>query len=267
MSAGSRRGRRAGQEKDVLFRDDRIDPQRLTDEIRRLRRAGRRAALLDSGVFGMADLEWLAAERLVLLGSDASGRPGADLVRLGEDLRRGGGRGTYLLGGSWDGSGKGGPRPSFDDLLLMGRAGWDIHVSDRERERDADRLCDLARACREGGGLLVYYRTGRIEARLEDVAASGAWVHLSEDGLADESDVLRVRDAAAAAGRSGTGVVLHAPAARNVALLKDAVKAGALLVLGTPPSDYRSPLRELEALAAKAKLDRRAYYLDPSVLP
>jgi len=266
MTVPARPDRPPVRKTDVLFRDDQIDPARLTDEIRRLRRSGRRAALIDSGVYGMTELEWLAGEKLILYGSDAAGRSGPDLVRLGEDLRKAGGRALYLLTGPWNGDADR-PGPSFDDLILMGRSGWDIHVSNRERERDLGRLSDLARACAEGGGLLVYYHAGRLDPRLEDLAGSGAWIHLSEDSLAEDADVLRVKDAAAAAGRAGTGVVLHAPVALNVARIKAAVEAGVKLLLETPPSDYRSPLRELEALSRKARLSPRTYYLDPSVLP
>lgn len=266
MTAVTRRDALPAKAAEVLFRDDQIEPLRLIDEVRGLRGSGRRAALIDSGVFSLSDLEWLARETIVLYSSDAAGRSGADLVRVGEDVRKAGGTALYLAAGPWEGD-AGRPRPSYDDLILMGRAGWDIHVSNRERDREPGRLCEIARACREGGGFLVYYHGGPLGAWLEDLAGNGAWIHLTEDSLVEDEDVLRVKDAAAAAGRSGSGIVLHAPKAASVARIRDAVRAGARLRLETPPSDYRSPLRELEDIAARTRLGPRTFYLDPSVLP
>ncbi|MBN2207587.1 MAG: hypothetical protein JW742_09300 [Candidatus Aminicenantes bacterium] len=266
MTAMARRDGSPAGTSELLFRDDQIDPLRLTDEIRRLRRSGRRAALIDSGVYGLNDLEWLAEEQIILYSSDAAGRSGPDLVRIGEDVRKAGGAALYLVAGPWDGD-AGRPRPAFEDLVLMGRSGWDLHVSNRERERDPGRLAELSRACREGGGFLVYYHTGPLGPWLEDLAGNGAWIHLTEDSLAKDEDILTIKDAAEAAARGGTGVILHAPKAGSVGRIKDAVRAGVLLRLETPPSDYRSPLRELEAVSAKTRLGPRAFYLDPSVLP
>lgn len=231
----SRQDRPLGKPGEVLFRDDQIDPLHLTDEIRFLRGKGRRAALIDSGVYGMTELGWLAEEKLTLYTSDGAGRPGPDLIRIGEDLRRSGGRSIYFQSGSWEGE-EGGLPPAFADLIGMGRSGWDIHISNRERERDPIRLSELGRACREGRGLLVYYHAGPLGPWLEDLAGSGAWVHLSEAGLSDDGDVLRVKDAAATARREKSGLILHAPSVRNIAWVRDIFKAGVLVFLETPPA-------------------------------
>jgi len=251
---------------EVLFRDDQIDGPALTDEIRRLRRAGRRAALIDTGRYEAAELEWLAKEGLRLYMSDEAGRSVADILWIGADIRRAGGAVSYFLSGTWDG-GSAPNRPLFADLLDIGRSGIDLHVSNREHERDPGRLNELAWACREGGGWLVYYHAGPLGPWLEELARCGAWIHLIEDSLSDADDDLLVRDAQAAAGRLGFGIILHAPAARDIARLKDLIRAGVTVLLETGPSDYRSPLRELEAEAGKVRLGPRMYYLDANVLP
>ena len=258
---------RAGFKKnEVLFRDDQIDPLRLTDEIRRLGKCGRKAALLDTGVFGLDELEWLAKEGLRFYTSDEAGRSGSDLLRIGEDIGKAGGRVYYFHHGAWDGDTATG-RPSFTDLVNAGRSGIDIHVSNRESGRDPARLCELARACREGRAWLVYYHTGPLSAGIEDLARCGAWIHLTEGCLSGAGDILIVKDAAAAARRRGFNVILHVPAVRDVSWIRDLIEAKVLVLWETPPSDYRSPLRELEAESKKARLKSRMYYLDPTFLP
>jgi hypothetical protein len=251
---------------EVLFRDDQIDGPALRDEIRRLRKAGRSAALLDTGRFETAELEWLAKEGLRLYMSDEAGRSASDILWIGTDVRRAGGVASYFLGGTWDG--RPAPnRPSFADLLEIGRSGIDLHVSNRERERDPGRLNELAWACREGGAWLVYYHAGPLGPWLEELAGCGAWIHVSEDSLSGDDDALLVRDAQAAARRLGFDIILHAPAARDIVRLKDLIRTGVLVLLETGPSDYRSPLRELETMAGKVRLGPRMYYLDANVLP
>jgi hypothetical protein len=258
---------RAGFKKnEVLFRDDQIDPLRLTDEIRRLGRGGRKAALLDTGVFGLVELEWLAKEGLRLYTSDEAGRPAPDLIRIGEEIRKAGGGMFYFHNGTWDGDSSP-AHPSFADLVDMGRSGIDIHVSNRERDRDPVRLCELARACREGRAWFVYYHAGRVSPWIEDLARCGAWIHLTEESLAADGDVLIVKDAAAAARRRGFNIILHLASVRNVSWVKDLLEAGVLVLMETAPSDYRSPLRELEAESKKTRLEPRTYYLNSPFLP
>ncbi len=251
---------------EVLFRDDQSDALGLTEEIRPSRRGGRHAALLDTGRLGLVELDWLAKEGLSLYTSDEAGRSAPDLIRIGEEIRKAGGGMFYFHNGAWDGDASP-ARPSFADLVDMGRSGIDIHVSNRERDRDPVRLCELARACREGRAWFVYYHAGRLSPWIEDLARCGAWIHLTEDSLSADGDVLIVKDAAAAARRRGFNIILHLASVRNVSWIKDLLKAGVLVLMETAPSDYRSPLRELEAESKKTRLERRMYYLNSTFLP
>jgi hypothetical protein len=54
---------------------------------------------------------------------------------------------------------------------------------------------------------------------------------------------------------------VHAERAAPASALSDLLDAGAHILFQTPPSDYRSPFRELEERASRRKLDPRSFYL------
>jgi hypothetical protein len=156
-------------------------------------------------------------------------------------------------------------RIPFSDLERLGRRGIFLHLTNKERERDFLHLGDLARACQRGGSWLVYYHHGALELSLGELG--GAWIHIADDSLKESQDRDLLMEILKTGSSKGANLVLHVGEEWKAYVLRDIIKAGAILLFRSALRDYRSPLKPLEKETRRRKLDFRAYYLYPHFLP
>jgi hypothetical protein len=247
-------------ERTLTLRDDRLDFPGLMDAAASCRRHGARLRLVDEGRLSVSELEWLGEAGADVYSSDKARADGAGLVLIRKATRRGGAAAVFFHHGPF----AGGPTAvglAYETLRELGRSGIDLHVSDKVHPRDAAQLGELAYDCGRGGAAFVFYHHGPLEARHEELAAQGVWIHLSNREAAGGDAVRAIADCARAARRARTGLVFHVEIPIDPELLSDIIAAGAVILFKTPPSDYRSPLRPFEDAAKAVRLDPRAYYL------
>jgi hypothetical protein len=251
---------------DLVIRDDQFDHGALLDAVGYARRRRIRVSLLDTGRFGLNEIEALARGGARVLTSDEA-RPRADeWLVLAEACREGG---THLAA-FWTGPLPGPegeaaiPLQTLEDLL--GR-GMDLHLTDRLHARDGGALAGLAGAAKKGRGYFVFYRIGPPIAELAGLARRRAWVHFTDRDAADEGWAGPAVKVARAAVSAGARAVIHVERGLPLELLEELWDAGAALVFMTPPSDERSLLRPVERKAARRKLPPRAYHLSTAFLP
>jgi hypothetical protein len=246
--------------RDVIIRDDRTDFRSLLDIVKDRAAAGGRVTLVDTGKFGLPELEWLGEVGTDMATSDLALRESGDFILMAKAAKKSGRHVAYLHNGPFDG----GDQPkavSFFALVEMARFGIHIYVSDGRVARDSDALEKLAFACRKGGARFVFYRHAALALELENLLRQGAWVHLPAAVLRTEADVLFLADGVRAAREAGGGVLLHVEQAPDGTGLEDLFEAGAYLLFRTPPRDYRDPLRMLERRAKRRIPDPTTYYL------
>jgi len=252
--------------RDLDIRDDQFDFPVLLEAARY---AGRRRiplSLLDTGRFGLEELESLAKAGARILTSDEA-RPRADEWEI---LLRACREGGTHLSALWNGplpeaggTGTIGPQ-ALDDLLGQG---LDLHISDRTRPRDAGRLSGLAAAARRGRGYFVVYHAGPLDEKLAGPAANRAWVHFADEAIPDEGAGVLAVEIARTASKAGSRAVVHIERGLGLDLLKGLWEAGAALLFRTPPSDDQSLLRPIERQAARRRIPARAYRLSTACLP
>ncbi|HSA95613.1 MAG TPA: hypothetical protein VLJ16_06160 [Acidobacteriota bacterium] len=251
---------------DLVIRDDQFDLEALRDAVGYARRRRIRLSLLDTGRFGLAELEALAKGGARLLTSDEA-RPRADeWAVLGEACRKGG---THLsvfwkrpLPGNGAASG-----PALQDLGDVLSGGLDFHISDRDEARDAASLAVLAAAAKKGKAYFVVYHIGPPAASFAALAGERAWVHFADGAITDEAGAALAVEIASAAARAGSRAVVHIEHGLPLDLLEALWDAGAALLFLMPPSDGRSLLRPIERRAPRRKLPARAFYLSTAFLP
>jgi len=251
---------------DLVIRDDQFDFPALLEAARYAGRRRIRMSLLDTGRFGLEDVESLARAGARILVSDEA-RPRADEWEILQEACRNAGTHLSVF---WNG-----PLPAADavtgvtlqallDLLGMG---MDLHISDRTHARDAATLARLAAAAKNGKGYLVIYHSGPLVAELAGPAASRAWVHFSDASITDEPAAVVAVEIARAASGAGSRAAVHVERGLPLELLEALWAAGAVLLFTTPPSDDRSLLRPVEKRAARRKLPPRAYHLSTAFMP
>jgi hypothetical protein len=251
---------------DLAIRDDQFDHDALLDAAKYARRRRIRLSLLDTGRFGLAELEALAREGSRVLTSDTV-RPRADEWEILLEVCRGAGTHLSVF---WNGplpvpaEAPAVPPQSLFDLL---RRGMDLHVSNREFPRDLGLLAELATAARAGRGYCVVYHHGPLAAELAAPAGRGAWVHFSDRSAADEAGAAVAVEVSRAAASKGARAVVHVESGLRLETLEALWDAGAALLFTTPPSDDRSLLRPVERKAARRKLPARAFHLSTAFLP
>ena len=258
--------RRAERGLEITTRDDQDDFTVFLDAARAARRNGGRLRLVDTGRFGAFELEWLAEAGADLFTSDEARPDRPALGLLAKACSRGDSSIAFFMGGPLEESAAA-EAPSWSFLREIGRDGVDLHLSSRERERDLAELAETAHVCRKAGSRLAYYHHRPLEAGLENLARSGAWIHLPDESLDEAGRKTMLSDVIRAAAAAGAGVVLHLGRAHPVEPLRDYLEAGAHLLFGTPPGDPRTLLGSLENTARKRRLDRRAYYIHAFFLP
>jgi hypothetical protein len=251
---------------DLVIRDDQFDFTALLAAARYADRRHIRLSLLDTGRFGLEEVESLARAGARILTSDEA-RPRADEWEILQTACRDAGTHLSVF---WNGplpaedQGAGFSTQTLDDLL---RSGMDFHISDRTYPRDTAALAGLAAAAKRGRAFFVIYRIGPLVAELSAPAACRAWIHFSDVAIMDEPGGILAVDIARAAAGAGSRAVIHVERGLPLELLEALWTAGAALLFQTPPSDDRSLLRPIERKTARRKLPARAYRLSTAFMP
>lgn len=253
--------------RDLVIRDDQFEFIALLEASQYARRRRIPLSLLDTGRFGLEEMESLAKAGARLLTSDEA-RPRADEREvLQRACREAGTHLALFWNGPLPGDGDGDQAARLELADLLG-GGADFHVSDRTRPRDPAVLAELAAAAKRGRGFFVVYHAGPLAEGLVAPAAERAWVHFADASIGDgpAAAALAVEIAAAAA-KAGSRAVVHIERGLELELLGALWEAGAALLFQTPPSDDQSLLRPIEQRAAKRKLPARAYRISTTALP
>jgi hypothetical protein len=256
----------AAKGEELTVRDDLYDFPVVLDAVRICRRGGSRFRLIDSGKLNRFQLEWLAEAGADIYSSDEARTDLLDLELVNTSCRRGGAVVAYFHQGAFEPEGDS-PPLAFSSLLEMGRNGIYLHLTNRERKRDINRLGELAFACRRGKSWLVYYHHGALEGPLEELARNGVWLHATERIFKEAEDKALVLDRLKASMSAGLRLVLHVEKQLDYSLLRDIIKAGSFILFRSSLFDYRSPFKALERKVIQKKLDFRSYYLYPDFLP
>ncbi len=256
----------ARQDEGLTTRDDLYDFSFLLDAVKVARRRGARFRLIDTGKLDRFQLEWLAEAGADLYTSDDARTDSLELALVNKACRKGKALCAYFHHGPLDAEEESGSI-SYSGLQDLGRDGIYIHLTNRHNKRDDLQLNELAFACQKGGSWLVYYHFGSLEFSLEELARNGAWVHTSEQIFKDAEDKSLVLDNLKSAISAGLRFVLHVEKRLDVSLLKDMLSARAFIIFKSSLFDHKSPFRALGKKARQRKLDFRAYYLYPNILP
>ena len=251
---------------DVTLRDDLYEFSSLLDTAKIAKRKGVRFRLIATGKFDQFQIEWFAEAGADIYTSDETRTDLLELELVNRAFKRGAATCAYFIHGPL-GSEEETGSISFPDLQNLGRAGIYIHVTNRQKEREIMQLNELAFACRRGGSWLVYYHHGPLEFSLEEIARSRAWIHASERIFQEAEDPVLILDKLKSAISAGLRCVLHVEKGLDISLLQDVINAGTWILFKSSLFDYKSPLRALEKRTRRRKLDYRAYYLYPNILP
>jgi len=256
--------------RDITVRDDQYDFHWLLDIVKFCRKGRCRARLIDSGKLEAFQLEWLGEAGADLYSSDEARPEAAELELINKACKRGGTIVAYFHHGALEEEEEKEPgleKVTFSALERMGRNGIYLYLSNRERKCDFSYLNELASACRRGGSWLVYYHHGPLESSLEELGRNGAWIHISDESLGESQDITFLIEILKARLSKKANLVLHLVEEWETYQLRDVVKAGAIVLFKSSLRDYKSSLRTLEKEAGRRKLDFKAYYLYPALLP
>lgn len=253
------------KKQNITVRDDQYDFSTLLDAVRQFRDTRYRFRLIDTGRFDPFELEWIASHGADLYTSDESRSNILDIDLINAAARKGNAVVAFLINGKLEAEAEN--VLSFSDLLNAGRSGSYLHLTNRRQERDIQKISQLAYNCSKSGSWLVYYHHGPLEVSLLELGRNGAWIHITNQSLEGEEDQPMIRDIVLSAQSAGSNLVLHWDNGNQISILDDIVKAGAVVLFKSPLFDYKSPLKDLEKGIRRKRLDFRAYYLHPSVLP
>jgi hypothetical protein len=251
---------------DVTLRDDLYEFSVLLDAVKIAIRKGVRFRLIDTGQFDQFQIEWLAEAGADIYSSDEARTDLQELELVSRACKKGGAACAYFLHGSLGAEEETGAVSTLNPQNL-GRAGIYVHVTNRQKQRDIAQLNELAFACRKGGSWLVYYHHGPLELSLEELAGSQAWIHASGRIFQEVEDPALILDKLKAAISAGLRCVLHVEKGLDISLLQDVINARAWILFKSSLFDRKSLMRTLEKRARRKKLDYRAYYLYPNILP
>ena len=256
---------RGGDRQEIVIRDDQLDFAALLDVAKERRKNHGRLKLVDSGAFDPPTLEWLGEAGADIYTSDLARPNAGEIVQIGRAAKKGNAVAAYFHHGPLDPDEKEKTIP-FSGLLEMGRSGIDLHLSNKQQQREWGKLGELACACEKGGARLVLYHHGPLAADLEGLARQGVWIHISDESLRSEQDVTALVDCVAAARGRGSNLVFHLEHSITLVWLENIFASGAFVLFQIPPTDYRSPLRSFETASKKRRPDYRSAYIDATFL-
>ena len=251
---------------DITVRDDLHDFSILLDAVKVARRKGSRFRLIDTGKLDSSQLEWLAKAGADVYTSSEARADFIELELVNKACKTGKATCAYFHHGPFDKEEESGSS-SYSGLQDLGRSGIYFHLTNRQEERDGIRLDELAFACLRGGSWLVYYHHGLLELSLDELARSGAWIHATEQIFSGAVDRALVLDKVKSALSAGLRFVLHVEKGLDVSLLHDVMSSGAFILFAASLFESQSPLRMLAKKARQRKLDFRAYYIYPNIMP
>ena len=256
---------RGGDRQEIVIRDDQLDFAALLDVAKERRKNHSRLKLVDSGAFDPSKLEWLGEAGADIYTSDLARPNAGEIVQIGRAAKKGNAVTAYFHHGPLDSDEKEKTIP-FSGLLELGRSGIDLHLSNKHRQREWEKLEALALACVNGGARLVVYHHGPVAADLEKLARQGACIHISDESLGSELDVKVLIDYLTAGRGRGTSLIFHLAHPIALAWLENIFASGAFVLFQIPPTDYRSPLRPFETASKKRRPDYRSAYIDATFL-
>jgi hypothetical protein len=259
------RAERGGDRQEIVIRDDQLDFAALLDVAKERRKNHSRLKLVDSGAFDPSKLEWLGEAGADIYTSDLARPNAGEIVQIGRAAKKGNAVAAYFHHGPLDSDEKEKTIP-FSGLLELGRSGIDLHLSNKHRQREWEKLEALALACVNGGARLVVYHHGPFAADLEKLARQGAWIHISDESLGSEQAITALVDCVAAARGSGSNLIFHLEHSMTLVWLENIFASGAFVLFKIPPTDYRSPLRPSETASKKRRPDPRSAYIDATFL-
>ncbi len=253
------------KKQNITIRDDQYDFSTVLDAVRLFKDKRYRFRVIDTGRFDPFELEWITGHGADLYTSDDTRPDVHDLELITAASRKGHAFVFFLIKREWGDGGE--EDQAFSDLVNVGRCGTYLHLTNRQQPRDILQVARLAYNCTQGGSWLVYYHHGPLEESLLELGRNGAWIHITDQSLEEEASQTLIRDIILSTRSAGSNLVMHWDNGNNFSLLDDIVKAGAVVLFKSPLFDYKSPLKVLEKGIRRKRLDFRAYYLHPSVLP
>lgn len=251
--------------RDVAIRDDQFDYATLAEAIGFARASGYRLAVIDTGRFGVTELEWLVREGARLFTSDAARPNGEELSSLVKASRKSRSSLAFLQNGALQ-------APATDSrvfsrvLRSLVEEGMDLHLSNREQARDLPLLVELSESAAAGRAYLAYHHHGRPVSGLVDLASAGSWIHLPDGNLSEEGDFETALAAAAASRKAGRRLVVHIEKGLSLDRIESLWACGAALLFKAGPSDYASLQRPIERKAYLRRLSPRVFYLTAEFL-
>lgn len=251
---------------DLTIRDDQFEFTALLDAAAYARRKRIPMGVLDTGRFSAEELESLARQRVRIFTSDEARPQPEELEIILRACRASRSFLAFLHEAALPAAEEEGPlsAQALEDLIV---SGMDLHVSNRQRERDFEALAALARKARQGRSFMVHYHHGPLVPELERLAAAGVWIHFSDRSIPDEDAAGLACGIARAAAGGGSKTAVSIERLHQPEILFGLLSAGAVLRFLTPPADSLSPLSAIERRAAKRKLPLRAVYLCDIFLP
>ena len=251
---------------DIILRDDQEEFTIIRDTARICRKKQKNFRMIDTGIFDRAHIEWIIEAGADLYTSDKIGREFLDLNFLNRTAQKAKRHVAFFLENiPEEKKEEGNYLPS--EILLLGENGIFFHVSNQRKKFSFEFLEDLAHKCSRGRSWLVYYHHGPLEPSLTSIAENAGWIHISDQDIAKEQNILLISDIIQAARPNGSNLILHLEKGLPYIFLKEILEAGAVVLFKIPPIDYRSPLRKLEIMAKRRHLDHRTFYLHTELMP
>lgn len=252
---------------DVTVRDDQYDFLWLPEAIKRCRKRGFRFRLIDSGHFDFSQLGWLVQAGADLYTSEEVRPQNTELQFLSKTAQKGRAIVAYFLRSrTEEESDKEAQDSTLADAVNLAASGAYLYISSKKAKLNLSQLSQLARASHLAGSWLVYYHHGPLESDLDRLAASGAWIHLSNKSLQEEDEFPLLLSIIKSARYSGANLIFHLERGVDGNLVMDVVKEGAFVLFDSFLPDFKSPLYSIAKQVRRKKLDFRSYYLYPHFL-
>ncbi|MGQ9578431.1 MAG: hypothetical protein ACUVWQ_07400 [Candidatus Aminicenantales bacterium] len=246
----------------ITIRDDQVSWDQAWDMARRAKSLRKSLVLIDTGVFSLAELEWLIEAKASVLSYPEGGRSPAEMLLLKKVAKR---SKSLVVFGFRNVSGT---NRSVQDWLnsmrQMGRGGIDLHVSGSDKPFEPEELYQLAADCRRGEAWFLYYHHGPVEPWLIRLAQERAWLHLAAEFYRSE-DAGIVEELLRSYPSRQARLVFHCGEKCPLELEEIISAWGGSLAYLLPPAGLLMKKRRQLRMVEKS-LPFRAYHLHPKAM-